>query len=135
MAGIHHPLGRSHPLDFSGVAAGGSNEIVLARELMATEFREWTLLVRVHSTNIAGSGTISVIARSEAPSLLEPRVDFVSSDQVTITIDSSATAPLLLLSALPPNQGPFFRIVARGVQGPTQSALRAIVSLGLVGRS
>jgi hypothetical protein len=88
--------------DFATVAVGGSQDVILADRVELLEWRELTMIVRVHSHTLTGSNTISVYAfpqswTSEDPASLFWDPAFVNG----VVITSTTPSPALLEVNLP----------------------------------
>lgn len=126
MAGTTIPLITMREYDFAS-----SGDVVVVKAVPVQNWTSGTLQVRVHSTTVTSSSTLDVKAYTTAPTNEDPTKDFVAdSAAVTAQIDSSTTAPGLVLGSLSANFGAFLRLVVEGtVSGGT---CKATISADLV---
>jgi hypothetical protein len=82
MAGSVISAVRKRLINFASLGSGASQELVLADMVNVFGWRESTMLLRIHSHNIAaGAGTITIHARAQSVSAEDPGLEFV--DRVT----------------------------------------------------
>lgn len=126
MAGTTIPLITMREYDFAS-----SGEVVVIKAVPVQNWTSGILQVRVHATTVTSSSTIDVKAYVTAPTNEDPTKDFVAGSAAgTAQIDSSTTAPGLVLATVSANFGAFLRIVIAGtVSGGT---CKATISADLV---
>ena len=142
MPGYLHDLALLTEYSFPGLAATASQDIPVAVAVDISAFPEATLEVRLHEKTItASSGAkIEVLALAALPSAQDPNRRFLdkstagtlASVEVTDSVASIDTPPLLLRDPLPANAGAFATVVVRGTTSGTLAAnLKATLSLSL----
>lgn len=122
--------------DFSGLGSSQSQAIVLKRYIDVSQYRELTLVVRVHALTI-GTGTINVYLLHEAPTAEDPVYDATAGTPFAwVGLTSSVVAPTVILG--PPtlaNVGSFLAIQVTAAQGSIVGALKATVSVDVSAKS
>ena len=110
----------------------GSGTVVAVKAMDVVNWREGALLVRVHSTDVASSSTLDVIARIIAPTEEEPSVDYIytTTDIAKVTLNSSTTAPSLERAAMADDFGAYLQITVVGTKSGGNCA--ATISAELV---
>ena len=95
----------------------GSATVVAVKAVDVTNWREGTLIVRVHDSGVASSSTLKVVAYITAPSDDEPSVDFVGTTaKATCTLTSTSAAGDLEVAALSDDFGAYLQIKVEGTQ-------------------
>lgn len=113
MSGTRMPIISKRAFNFDN----GSATVVAVKAVDVTNWREGTLLVRVHESGVASSSTLKVEAYITAPSQEEPSVDFVGTTaKATCTLDSSSSAGDLEVAALSDDFGAYLQINVVGTQ-------------------
>lgn len=90
MAGRRVELFAKRTFDMTGVLAAETMTVELIDRLDVRDAERATLLVRTHSADFSGGGSIAVVIQQTAPSAEDPSVDFIGSDLVSTTAGSSA---------------------------------------------
>jgi hypothetical protein len=119
---------------FDWIGTSTNESVVAVKAVDVQDWREGTLLVRVHQKDvITGGGKIEVLAYTTSPSSDAPEQDFVSaSARATITITSgTSVVPELLTAGLGQNFGSQLRIVVKGTKGSTGGSVDATISVDL----
>lgn len=133
MTGIIVPVLERTDYNFTGTVAGSMAEIPIAQNIDVSQYRECTLLVRVHALSFASAGsTIALRARRVAPTEEDPAVFF--RDQSTswaVTVTQGDTAPRLLNVTVGPNTGGWISLFLVVTQGTTGNTLTATLSADL----
>lgn len=135
MAGLIEAIIPRLAFDFTALADNTTQEIVLAKAIVAFDFRVATLIVRYYgpnNLNFTGQ-TLDVIVRSEAPSLEDPGQDFVSADVASVRIDVFTVSQELMVN-IPAQFGSHLRVVVKASQpaGGASSVFKATFSVALV---
>ena len=101
-------------VDFAQATAGVPQDVILADLVDILQWREATVLVKIHSCSVdVGAGYIAVGAYPQSVSAQDPAVEFL--DRTTfpaIGIDSFTPSPYLSFFVAP--VAPMIRIVAQG---------------------
>lgn len=117
--------------EYTGLANGQAVAIKLA-DIDISGAREATLLVRVHESDITGTGNnFSVIALASAPTNEDPSQDFYQATPVAVASipeTSNFPAPALVLGAVAANAGAWITIFLRPDKVATGS-LEATLSI------
>jgi hypothetical protein len=135
MAGAVIRVVPKRTLDFTPVAIGGTEEIVLAQGLDISQWREVSLMVRTHANSFtANLGTIDIYAYVEGRTSEDPGLLFAATTPLgTVTINSSTTAPSYSIGSCGSNTGAMLKIVAKGTRTSSTgvNAMKADVSIDL----
>jgi hypothetical protein len=122
-------------IDFNELTSGSTQDIVLAQGIDISQWREASLMMRVHVNDVTTTvGTILIFAQTEGRTAEDPGVLFYSSSQQlgTLTINNTITAPYYVVNGLGANIGSMIRVVARGNRTVTGTQfLDATVSVDL----
>jgi hypothetical protein len=135
MTGILLPILERSDYNFTPTTAGLMAEIPLAQNIDVSQYRECTLLLRVHALTLSNAAsTIAIRARRVAPSEEDPAVFFRDqSTSWTATAVNNTTPGTLIGATVGPNTGgwlSFFLVVNQGSAGTTLTAtLSAELSL------
>jgi hypothetical protein len=119
--------------DFGSQALGTSQTLTVARHLDCANYRELTLVVRVHSCTTTDTGQISVIVVAEAPTTEDPAFDTVvaGSHVASLSFTSTPAAPKLMLaisSSIPSGSKVVVQVscsTSTGVGGPNNATISA----------
>ena len=124
MAGVHLRVVPLRRIDFSHVASGQTEEMVLAEGIDVSQGREVCLVVRTHSNLISASsggsstvGEIDVYAYLDGRTPEDPGVLFATTSLLGITqIIAGASVPGYLVSDLGTPTGALIKVLARGTR-------------------
>jgi hypothetical protein len=134
LAGVVHTVFCLRTWDFSGLQAGAgfAEQYCIRKDLPVDDYREATLLVRVHDADIVNpSSKIEVIAVETAPSPEEPDVDYGGTTLATATV-TGTSEPALLAPSFSTPFGGAVTIYVRGTQGSAGTNVLATLSVDLV---
>jgi hypothetical protein len=121
--------------DFTNSATVATVSVVVLRSVDVSYGETAELCVRVHSkTNAVDGGTVRVVAKPISLTPEEPDVDFLGSEVANADIDSSVTAPFLMLDAFTAPFGNAVQLYVEGVKGNTDGVMKATISVDLVMR-
>lgn len=135
MAGYVQEAVPERVVDFSTLAVGGVEDVILADRIVLERWRELTLLVHVHSHSLAGGiGDITISIYPISWTDEDPSLAFLPAASTgSVTIDSTATSPGYLIAPITMYglncMGPMARVVAHGHRS-LAGALNATVSIG-----
>jgi hypothetical protein len=123
--------------DFSSVAVGQSEEVVLVQGIDVSQWREVALLVRTHTNSFTGSvGQIEIKAYLDGRTAEDPKLLFASaSAQVSILIDSTTPAPSYQIGNCGTNIGALLKISATGTKASSTAAIVAALSIDMTVKS
>jgi len=142
MAGTTLMLINRRSVDFTPLPINSTQDQIMTRYLDISAWREATLLLRVHSTNITTSGhVIQIILQFISLSPDDPSLDFViplpaapsTTDVAAVAeVQQSMVAPRLIRAPVAANAGTGLRLLARGYKTATAGAnLSAVLSADL----
>jgi hypothetical protein len=133
MPGIIVPVFARTDFNYTTTVAGAMAEFPIAQNIDVSQYRECTLLVRVHALSFANAGSkIEVRARRVAPTDEDPAQFF--RDQTTswtVPVTQGDTAPRLLNVTVGPNTGGWISVFLVVTQGSTGTTLTATLSADL----
>lgn len=122
--------------ELDNLADGATVPILVAPNIDVTRWSHGDLLVRVHSSTITGSATLTVALVRSLPSPQDPSRKFEQSSLASKTIDANtAAAPTLLLSALTEPLGSFASLYIVAHQPTPATSLSATISVELALKS
>ena len=134
MAGRRLPILPKRLLDFSNIAVSGSGQtIVIADRIELLDWRELTLVLRVHSHNVASTNTIEIHLQNTSRSDEDPSLDFIGSQIASFPLITSSTPIPSLFEIAVPTTGmdcvaDLARINARGTRNAA-ATISALVTL------
>jgi hypothetical protein len=116
MAGIVMQVVPKRTLDFNALNSGSTEDLVVAQGIDISQWRESSLMMRLHVSSVSAGGTISIFAQVEGRTAEDPGILFFTSGQTLglLTINSSLGAPYYTVNGLGSNVGAMIRVVARG---------------------
>ena len=116
MAGYTISAVPKRTVDFAGLDAGLTQQLILADRVDLLQWREATMLVNVYSHSLAsGAGTLRIIAFGQSISADDPSLDFIDSANVfAVTLNGSTPSPAYL--PLGKLFHPMVRVVAEGTE-------------------
>lgn len=135
MSGYVLPAIPKRVVDFTTLASGSSEELILADRVSVPFWRELTLLVQVYSHSLASApGTIVVVAYPQSWTTEDPGLQFVDlTNSWSVTLSSSTPNPGFVTTAVPTTGnaciGHMTRIVARGTRTSGSAAINATISV------
>lgn len=133
MAGTVHNVITRRQFIFSNVSASNYLEIPLVRAIEVSDAKAIDVVVRVHALTVSSTATITIRTRAVSLTSEEPDVDFTNSTELgTVTLDTTVTAPALVLGSLTAPWGHMIRMVVRGTQPGAAVTLTATLSIDLV---
>jgi hypothetical protein len=115
--GVLIPLFSLRRFSFTSLAASTSAEVVMVRAVDIRDFRELTVLLRVHARTIDSGCTISllVLALSQTPE--NPGVDFLdSSTSIATATIIAGTTSTLVVKPVTTTFGGLARVVVKGAR-------------------
>jgi hypothetical protein len=102
MAGVILPVIPKRFLDFATLAAGGTQEVILADRVELLHWRELTLKVRLHNHTLTGTNTVAIRVWPQSWTPEDPGVAFLTAGGVVSTTLGAATpSPGLLTLTIP----------------------------------
>jgi hypothetical protein len=122
--------------DFAATAVGATTTYVVAKGIDVSQFREGTLVVRIHSgSQTGGSGTaasVTVQAFADAPTAEDPALDFEAAAACATTgaITAFTTTGLTLVNLTTPFGGSV-RVKVSGTQRGTTVATTFLVTISV----
>jgi hypothetical protein len=142
MAGTTLMLFNRRLVDCTPITNGGTQDQIMTRYLDISPWREATLLLRVHSTNITTSGhVIQIILQFISLSPDDPSLDFViplpaapaTTDVAAVAeVQQGMVTPRLIRAPVAANAGTGLRLLARGYKtGSGGANLSAVLSADL----
>lgn len=134
MAGIVKTIFCIRTWDFSGLQAGAGNaeEYCVLKDFPVGEYREGTILVRVHDADIVnGSSEIEVRAVETSPCPEEPETDFEASEIASASVQGTSEPQLVAANFTAPF-GRAVTIYVKGTQGSASTNVIARLSAVLV---
>lgn len=140
MAGVNMRLMSKTSLDYSTLGAGGQQMMMVNTAINVTNYKEGTLLLRLHGApTIGGNAAIKLALVRTAPTEEDPGILFYSVDPmlVAMTIDAATTLPtgaagMLLAASLPSNFGGYVALAVTGIQDPVGlQTIKATISIDL----
>lgn len=119
-----------------GQTGASPGAIILAKNVDVSQWREATLMVRLHTATWSNGASLSVVAYPSLPTEEDPGTDYTTNNPVaTVTFTQGASgesAPKLKLDDLTAGFGPFLTIALGITQGQTASAqLKFTISVEL----
>jgi len=114
---------------------GGTVELPIAQNIDVSQYRECTLLVRLHALSLANAGSsIAIRARRVAPTEEDPAV-FFRDQSISWTVTAGqadvASTPKLLNVTVGPNTGGWISLFLVVTQGSAGTTLTATLSADL----
>lgn len=135
MAGIVMQIVPKRTLDFNNLANLTTEDIVLAQGIDVSQWREVSLMIRVHATTLTTVGTITLFAQTEGRTAEDPGVLFFDSTLRGSQVLSNAQAVgFYTVNTVGTNLGSMIRVVARGNRttvGTTNMTVDVSVDLSL----
>ena len=124
-------------LDFSALGISQSQSVFMKRYIDVSQYRELTLVVRVHALNITNTGNIQVLLFAEGPTTEDPVYDAYASGLWSgLQLTSSIVAPTLTLaSPVLLNVGSSVAIQVVGSQGTSAGTVTATISVDVAAKS
>lgn len=120
--GVLIPLFSLRRFDFANLAASTSAEVVIVRAIDIRQFRELTVLVRVHARTINLGASVAVLVQALSQTPEAPGVDFVDSGSAIATASVFiGSAPGLIASAVTASFGGLARVVVKGTRASSGS--------------
>jgi hypothetical protein len=122
------------PYVFDTLVASSTFTIPIARFVDISQYREATVMLRVHARTVAQAATgakITVSLIGEAPTSEDPANDFATAQLASYDIVASPTtiAPSLQLITVPGNSGGMITIRLGATQGTQAGNLSATISV------
>ena len=131
----HVRLGGKRRLSFNA-APSTTQEVEIARNIAALDWRSGVLLARIHGkTSWASGTTMSVIVRRSSHADDDPSLLFSGSNMAAVDITPRATAPRLFVCAFALPIPAAFTVVVRLTQPASSGAAAADLSIEIVGRT
>jgi hypothetical protein len=124
------PLVTAHVFDFSGLAAGTSLVLPVARRIWVGFHQEATLMVRMHSSDIELAATITIAAAADGSTLEEPGAFFAQ--VVATTHFDKSSPPQSIQHLVLPSLGARLLVRVTGSQGGTAASCTAKLSVDLI---
>lgn len=135
MTGTVHTVITRRQFTFTNVSGSNTLDLPLVRAIDVTDAKAIDVVVRVHALTLSSTATITIRTRPVSLTSEEPDVDFTNTTELgTITLDTTVTAPALLVTSLSGTWGHMIRILVRGSQPASTVALTATLSIDLVVR-
>jgi hypothetical protein len=132
MSGVQHSIIPRTKYSFDNIAVATTFSFPIARYIDVSQYREATLMVRVHARNIVATGTIKVEVLGDAPTSDDPAQDFQTGVQGTSTsIVAGTTSPSVQLQTIPANIGGMISVWLTVTQGTSASTLNAKISIDI----
>jgi len=136
MAGMVLRVVPKRTLDFTNVSSiGASQEIVLAQGIDVSDWREVSMMVRLHQNSIVSTvGKIELYAYMEGRTGEDPGILFTSANTLAVvTISNTVAAPMYAVSSLGSNVGAMIKIAARGTRTSSNASnsIKADISVDL----
>lgn len=132
MAGVVKTIFCLRTWDFSGLQSSTSEEYCILKDYPVGQFREGTILVRVHDADVVNPGSeIEVRAVDTAPSLEEPSVDFEGGEIASASV-TGTSEPALVSANFTAPFGRAVTIYVKGTQGSAGTNVTATLSADLV---
>lgn len=133
MAGTVHNVITRRQFAFSNVSASNYLEIPLVRAIEVSDAKAIDVVARVHALTVSSTATITIRTRAISLTSEEPDVNFTNSTELgTVTLDTSVTAPALVLGSLTAPWGHMIQMFIRGTQPASPVTLTATLSIDLV---
>lgn len=125
--------------NFNNVPIGTTFSFPIARFIDISQYREVTIIQRVHTKSIlaTGSPTLSLVCYADQPTTDDPAQDFTTLAALVTgtTITGATTSPLLTLITVPANAGSMISIWLAVTQGTSAAALQASLSVDISAKS
>ena len=132
MPGMIVRLVSKQKFDFSQLAINQTQDVVAAKAVDISSYREGTVLIRLHASTMAASQILRVVAKLEAPTSEDPSTDFIAaSETVSSDIINTTAAGTLVALALPANAGAWLRVLVRGIMPASVATFNATLSIDL----
>jgi hypothetical protein len=129
MAGTIISAVRKRLYDFSGVASGTTQEIIVADQIDLLQWTQVAFLLQVHSSNTF-NGTMNVVIFGQSLSMDDPGLDFVDrSLSVSKLIDGTVSAKTYFVIPYLDTVPPMARVVIQGNKTSVGALLNATISL------
>jgi len=89
-------------LDFNSVASGNTEDLVVAQGIDISQWREASLMMRVHVNSVSAGGGIQIFAQVEGRTAEDPGILFFTSGQTLgiLSVTSALTAPYYTVNSL-----------------------------------
>ncbi len=121
--------------DFTNSATATTLSVPVLRSVEVSLGETAELCVRVHAnTNAVDGGSIRVVAKPVSLTPEEPDTDFLGGEVANADIDSSVSAPHLMLDSFTAPFGNAIQLTVEGVKGDTDGTMKATISVDLVMR-
>lgn len=119
MAGYTMSAVPKRTVDFAGLGAGLTQQLILADRVDLLQWREVTMLVNVYNHSLAsGAGTLRIIAFGQSISADDPSLDFIDSTNFfAVSLNSATPSPAYI--PLGDLFHPMVRVVAEGTRTGT----------------
>jgi hypothetical protein len=121
--------------DFADMTSGANwpGGIPIARLINISQYREVTMIIRIHARDMTGTGAkLEIAPVAEVPSPDDPAQVFTATAPLVnpVEINNSTTAPSIMLVALPANAGPLVSVYLFVTQGTgTLDTFEATISI------
>lgn len=130
--------------NFASLIASSGVEVVVAKGLDVSAYREATLLCRMHEKDIgggAGNWKVEMIVRADAPTTEDPGAEWTptpAADLATVTIDSSSSAyNSFQLDSVNTPFGGWLKLIIKPTQssGSAETTFQIVLSADLIVKS
>jgi hypothetical protein len=143
MPGTQYFAVRKTLYDFASLPGSGSASLVIARAVDVSQYALADMILRVHSVNLAGSagtGSIQLLAYTEAPTTEDPGTEFVlgsaNANSISINLTTSYTTPTVNYISLATPFGAYLRLVLKGTQPSSAfTTFQVTISADLIPKS
>ena len=136
MAGVVLQVVPKRVLDFSNLASGTTQDLVLAQGIDISQYSEVSLMVRVHDNSgtwpSLGTPKIEIFGQTDGRTFEDPGLLFAGSTLLgTATVASGTAQAAYFVNSLGSNVGSMVRIVARGTRGGATNTVKATLSVDI----
>lgn len=121
-------------VNFSTLATGAQQELVLTDRVPVVDWRELTMIVQVYSSQIPSGAAISIRAYPQSVSADDPGLFFIDARSPWEISLPSTTPACLSVPIASTSVGALLRITARGSRGAAAGAITAGVSVCIAGK-
>jgi hypothetical protein len=137
MAGTLVMLLQKSDLTFTAAGSSTPTEMVLARALDVTPYREGVMLIRAHASHTNASGQVLVLkAYNTAPTGDDPGYEFTNATVIatcTLTL-ASVSGALVNFAEISAPFGPYLKFVLMATQTTQNTAFTGTISADVVFR-